>query len=149
MAQTIQELTTDIRNSVADRGNGKTTQELVREIRDAVKNGIIKESDVRRIVAELTDGAPEELDTFKEVQDYLETLYTKDEIDDAIANIKYTAESDPTVPLWAKQPNPPTYTANDVGAIPLPGSASSGAFLVYDGTAWVAQTLSEWQGGSY
>ena len=67
MAQTIQELTTDIRNSVAGRGNGKTTQELVREIRDAVKNGIIKESDVRRIVAELTDGAPEELDTFKEV----------------------------------------------------------------------------------
>lgn len=67
MAQTIQELTTDIRNSVAGRGTGKTTQELVREIRDAVKNGIMKESDVRSIIAELTDGAPEELDTFKEI----------------------------------------------------------------------------------
>lgn len=34
-------------------------------------------------------------------------------------------------------------------AIPLPSSASSGDFLVYNGTAWVAQTLSTWQGGSY
>ena len=36
MAETIQELTTDIRNSVAGRGAGKTVQELVKEIRDAV-----------------------------------------------------------------------------------------------------------------
>lgn len=28
------------------------------------------------------------------------------------------AESDPTVPDWAKQPNKPTYTADDVGARP-------------------------------
>lgn len=27
-------------------------------------------------------------------------------------------EADPTVPAWAKQPNPPTYTAEDVGAAP-------------------------------
>jgi hypothetical protein len=27
-------------------------------------------------------------------------------------------ETDPTVPEWAKQPNPPTYTAEDVGALP-------------------------------
>lgn len=27
-------------------------------------------------------------------------------------------ETDPTVPAWAKQPNPPTYTAQDVGARP-------------------------------
>lgn len=26
-------------------------------------------------------------------------------------------ETDPTVPEWAKQPNPPTYTAKDVGAL--------------------------------
>lgn len=97
MAQTIQELTTDIRNSVAGRGNGKTVQELVREIRDAVKNGIIKESDVRSIIAELTDGAPEEFDTFKEIQDYLETLYTKDDIDTALAgkaDVLSTVQSD-------------------------------------------------------
>lgn len=27
-------------------------------------------------------------------------------------------ETDPTVPTWAKQPNKPTYTAQEVGAIP-------------------------------
>jgi hypothetical protein len=27
-------------------------------------------------------------------------------------------ETDPTVPAWAKAPAPPTYTAEDVGAIP-------------------------------
>lgn len=27
-------------------------------------------------------------------------------------------ETDPTVPAWAKQPNKPTYTADDVGARP-------------------------------
>lgn len=27
-------------------------------------------------------------------------------------------ETDPTVPAWAKQPNPPTYTAEQVGALP-------------------------------
>lgn len=40
-------------------------------------------------------------------------------------------------------------TAADVGAIAAPSSPSSGAFLVYNGSAWVAQTLSTWQGGSY
>jgi lysophospholipase L1-like esterase len=29
-----------------------------------------------------------------------------------------TQESDPTVPSWAKQPNKPTYTASEVGALP-------------------------------
>jgi hypothetical protein len=29
-----------------------------------------------------------------------------------------TSESDPTVPSWAKQPNKPTYTASEVGALP-------------------------------
>lgn len=37
-------------------------------------------------------------------------------------------ETDPTVPEWAKQPNPPTYTAADVGALPesthIPSKAS-------------------------
>lgn len=30
-----------------------------------------------------------------------------------------------------------------------PSSPSSGDFLVYNGTAWVAQSLSTWQGGAY
>lgn len=36
--------------------------------------------------------------------------------------------------------------AND---IPAPSSPASGAFLVWNGSAWVAQTLATWQGGSY
>lgn len=40
-------------------------------------------------------------------------------------------------------------TAANVGAIPAPASPTSGQFLVYNGTAWVAQTLATWSGGSY
>ena len=40
-------------------------------------------------------------------------------------------------------------SAADVGAIPAPSSPSSGQFLVYNGSAWVAQTLATWQGGNY
>lgn len=43
----------------------------------------------------------------------------------------------------------PMPSAGDVGAIPSPSSPDSGAFLVWNGSAWVAQTLSTWQGGSY
>ena len=48
-------------------------------------------------------------------------------------------ENDPTVPDWAKQPNPPTYTAEDVGAapeehghdyLPLAGGTITGALTV-------------------
>ena len=35
------------------------------------------------------------------------------------------------------------------GKIDKPSSPASGSFLVYNGTAWVAQTLSTWSGGSY
>lgn len=40
-------------------------------------------------------------------------------------------------------------TASDIGAITAPSSPATGAFLVWDGSAWTAQTLSTWQGGSY
>lgn len=40
-------------------------------------------------------------------------------------------------------------SASDVGAIAAPSSPTSGQFLVYNGSAWVAQTLSTWQGGNY
>lgn len=43
----------------------------------------------------------------------------------------------------------PMPSASDVGAIAAPSSPATGAFLVWDGSAWVAQTLSTWQGGSY
>ena len=60
-----------------------------------------------------------------------------------------TTETDPTVPSWAKQSTKPSYTASEVGAIVAPSSPATGSFLVWDGLAWVAQTLSTWQGGSY
>lgn len=37
----------------------------------------------------------------------------------------------------------------DATLIPKPANPATGAFLVYNGSAWVAQTLSTWQGGSY
>lgn len=40
-------------------------------------------------------------------------------------------------------------TAADLGMIAAPSSPATGAFLVWDGSAWTAQTLSTWQGGSY
>lgn len=43
----------------------------------------------------------------------------------------------------------PMPTAANVGAIASPSSPATGAFLVYNGSAWVAQTLATWQGGSY
>lgn len=40
-------------------------------------------------------------------------------------------------------------TLAQIGAIAAPSSPATGAFLVWNGTAWVAQTLSTWQGGSF
>ena len=63
--------------------------------------------------------------------DYSDVADVKDlndnfkKIDDAIASGGtgggtggITKETDPTVPAWAKQPNKPTYTASEVGALP-------------------------------
>jgi hypothetical protein len=55
----------------------------------------------------------------------------------------------------ALQSVPSTYRTSaaqdtiDATKITAPSSPATGAFLVYNGTAWVAQTLSTWQGGSY
>ena len=38
---------------------------------------------------------------------------------------------------------------SDTSKITAPSSPATGAFLVYNGTAWVAQTLATWQGGNY
>lgn len=35
------------------------------------------------------------------------------------------------------------------GLIDAPSSPATGAFLVWDGSAWTAQTLSTWSAGSY
>lgn len=65
------------------------------------------------------------------------------------ADTAVQTETDPTVPSWAKASTKPTYTASEVGAIPAPSSPATGAFLVWNGSAWVAQTLSTWSGGNY
>jgi len=67
----------------------------------------------------------------------------------AQAGTAVQTETDPTVPSWAKASTKPTYTAAEVGAIASPSSPATGAFLVWNGTAWVAQTLSTWAGGNY
>lgn len=38
---------------------------------------------------------------------------------------------------------------SDTSKISAPSSPATGAFLVYNGSAWTAQTLATWQGGSY
>lgn len=43
----------------------------------------------------------------------------------------------------------PKPSASDIGAIPAPSSPASGAFLVWNGSAWVAQTLAVWQASNY
>lgn len=40
-----------------------------------------------------------------------------------------TRETDPTVPAWAKQPTKPTYTAEEVGAMPADAAVSN---ITYD-----------------
>lgn len=61
-----------------------------------------------------------------------------------------TKEVDPTVPDWAKQPQKPTYTAADVGAIPVPKTATVGQTIVVKEvdetgrpTEWEAVKLTE------
>ena len=47
--------------------------------------------------------------------------YTKSEINDIVDGVQSGTnieEMDPTVPNWAKQPNKPSYTAEEVGALP-------------------------------
>ena len=43
----------------------------------------------------------------------------------------------------------PKPTPADLGAIPAPASPANGAFLVWNGSAWVAQTLAVWQASNY
>lgn len=43
----------------------------------------------------------------------------------------------------------PIPSAADLGVIAAPSSPSSGDFLTYNGSSWVATSLSTWQGGSY
>lgn len=54
-----------------------------------------------------------------------------------------------TAPAGIEVPTTAELNAGLSGKITDPVSKSSGDFLVFNGTAWVAQSLSAWQGGSY
>ena len=43
-------------------------------------------------------------------------------------------ETDPTVPAWAKEPNKPTYTASEVGALPSTTSTETWTFTLTSGS---------------
>lgn len=78
----------------------------------------------RVLISEEYDAETEET-----IQTYLPEKLA--EIEDAIANIPaggITVETDPTVPSWAKQANKPTYTAQEVGALPANTALFSGDY---------------------
>ena len=94
-----------------------------------ITGNISDQQDLKSELDSIVDSIPdtsnlatkEELDTKANKTD----VYTKSEID---SKNYLTSESDPTVPDWAKQPNKPTYTAREVGALPdttvIPNSAA-------------------------
>lgn len=64
-------------------------------------------------------------------------------------------ETDPTVPDWAKQPTKPAYTAAEVGAIPVPSTATVGQTIRVSAvdesgkpTEWEAVDFPEGGGGA-
>lgn len=67
---------------------------------------------------------------------------TNGDTGDSGVYIGTTTPTNPDVNVWV-DPSDTTLS------IPAPSSPSSGDFLVYNGTAWVAQSLSIWQGGNY
>lgn len=84
-----------------------------------ITGNVSDQEDLRSELDSIVDSIPDtsnlatkdELDTKANKTD----VYTKSEID---SKNYLTSESDPTVPNWAKQPNKPTYTAREVGALP-------------------------------
>lgn len=95
---------------------------------DTIKESIPEPYDdiqVKEDINHLKEEKADKADTYtkKEVDDKitgsgsvdLTDYYTKQEIE---GKGYLTTEIDPTVPDWAKQPNKPVYTANEVGALP-------------------------------
>ena len=68
-----------------------------------------------------------------------------------VANIPLAGANAPGVmkPGSGLSINSSTGEVSVTGKIDAPSSPATGAFLVYNGSAWVAQTLAQWQGGNY
>lgn len=54
----------------------------------------------------------------------------KELLDKADTALQSFTETDPTVPHWAKQTSKPTYTASEVGALPVSGGIMTGALTL-------------------
>ena len=67
----------------------------------------------------------------------------KQKVDSALQS-----ETDPTVPQWAKQPNKPSYTAQEVGALPNSTKYGSTIDLAMDSTTYVLTLSLKDQGGT-
>lgn len=95
------------------------TEVKINSVWGTITGNISDQQDLKSELDSLMDSIPDtsnlatkdELDTKANKTD----VYTKSEID---SKNYLTSESDPTVPNWAKQPNKPTYTAREVGALP-------------------------------
>lgn len=104
---------------VGDIKQQKDLQDELSQIKESIPASY--DEDINHLKEEKADKA----DTYtkKEVDDKiagsgsvdLTDYYTKQEIE---GKGYLTTETDPTVPDWAKQPNKPVYTANEVGALP-------------------------------
>ncbi len=149
------------------RGSVKVPQKILSlgkkygyDIRSEAKSTITveKTSDRKKVLAELKEGSVgfnhlgnEVVEKINEGQAMVEELRADmNEVSDQmptkvsqLTNDKgyLSEETDPTVPDWAKQPTKPTYTADEVGAIPqdAANSQSGTITLFYDGVRKVVE----------
>lgn len=80
-------------------------------------------------------------------EDYVHTDNNYSDEDKAKVGNAITQETDPTVPNWAKQSSKPTYTAQEVGALPSDTPLFSGSYndLTDKPTIPDAQIQSDWE----
>lgn len=89
----------------------KVNDIIAKYLEDNEITGEVDSAEVQRIVAEYLVANPPEAGVDEDTVNQLITDYLK-------THKPTIVETDPTVPSWAKQPNKPTYTAEEVGARP-------------------------------
>ena len=95
-----------VKEDIADKADRSELANLA--TKEELSSGLLGKADKENTYTK------EEVDS-KIVETDLSNYYTKQEIDE---KGYITVETDPTVPEWAKQPTKPTYTADEVGALP-------------------------------
>lgn len=101
---------------------------------NAVQNKVVKEALDRKVDAVSGKGLS--------TKDYTAAEKSK------LAGIEAGAQKNPDLSGYARTTDLPQ-TAEDVGAIAAPSSPSTGDFLVWNGTAWVASTIPNANGVSF